>query len=1059
MQRHAEYGLQTGQSGSLRTLIVALTLLASVMAAPVPARADAIDDYNVAIEFYRQQRYDQAAEAFRAYLEAHPQHNKAPLAQLYYGQSLVYVRKFEPARNVFRSFVTKYPDHPDTALARYRVAESSFFLGDLPAAQKDFASFLSRHPDHELAEWALQYLGEAQLRAKNVAEAAQTFERYLDKYPDGRLADDSRFGLARAYEALKKPEQAIPLYQTLASRPESPRAADAQFNLGARYFEDGNYEEASKAFAAVGERFPRSSLAGLAALNAGFADYRLDRFDAAVEHFRTAAASPEQAATAGFWIGLSLKSRGDFAAAAEQFQQMFDQAGEAEQGEKILFHWADSQFRAQNFQQAEELFLRQVQQWPEGELADDALHTATEAAIRDGRLDDAEQLSARFRNDYPDSGLMLLQELLDGRRHLAAGDQLEGDAAAAKYRDAVAVFESVLRESSVDRTRMLASVQLAQAYNRLGDHQRVRALLEPVMKSIREGSADPDVHSSLVLLANSLIELQQYRPAAEAADLYLEVAPNGADAGRALAAVARARAHLQERLAVQTALEQMARRDPPYQGLPAAVYEVAEIAYDQDDWDWSTELFDQLITLGPDSGYHAAALAGLGYSLHEAGQFDRAAETFNTLLETHPEDWELASTAAYMRGLALQSAGKSEQAATAFLKGASQFALDPSVEDPTDEQLAASLNAYRSAKGAARVLRELKKVDESDKAYESAYNELKRQPEDRQDELDKLINEWALLSYESEDYARSDELFAMLVKERPGSDLADDAKLYLGESDYFAGKLDQASQRFQELLAGDDADEFVQHRALVLLLDIAADQQDWEQLLASSRQLASKFPESEQLAYARYREGEALLQSGKVDEAIEILTELKGQLSASESETRPEWAASVWLLLAEARLRNKDYAGVEQTVSDFRTANPDSPLLYQADEILGRSYKNRAMFAEARDAFARVTDSETGRRTETAAKAQFHLAETHLIEKNFDAALREYYKVYTSYQFPEWQAPALFQAARSDEALGNWEGAIKSYEKLVAEFPESQFAKDAVPRLEIARQKVGSGSP
>lgn len=158
-------------------------------------------------------------------------------------------------------------------------------------------------------------------------------------------------------------------------------------------------------------------------------------------------------------------------------------------------------------------------------------------------------------------------------------------------------------------------------------------------------------------------------------------------------------------------------------------------------------------------------------------------------------------------------------------------------------------------------------------------------------------------------------------------------------------------------------------------------------------------------------------------------------------------------------MRKKDYAGLEQTVTDFRAANPQSPLLYQADEILGRSYKNRAMFAEARDAFTRVTDSEAGRRTETAAKAQFHLAETHLIEKNFDAALREYYKVYTSYQFPEWQAPALFQAARCDEALGRWDGAVKSYEKLVAEFPDSQFARDAVPRLEIARQKSGSDSP
>jgi outer membrane protein assembly factor BamD (BamD/ComL family) len=162
------------------------------------------------------------------------------------------------------------------------------------------------------------------------------------------------------------------------------------------------------------------------------------------------------------------------------------------------------------------------------------------------------------------------------------------------------------------------------------------------------------------------------------------------------------------------------------------------------------------------------------------------------------------------------------------------------------------------------------------------------------------------------------------------------------------------------------------------------------------------------------------------------------------------------LLLAEANFQQKHYEQAEAVLATFRRENPGSPHLYQADEILGRCYKNRAMFPDARAAFARVVDSEAGRRTETAAKAQFNIAETYMIEKNYDSALAEYYKVYVNYRFPAWQAPALYQAAQCDEMQNRWVEAVKSYESLIKEFPESEFVEKATKRLQVARAKIRS---
>ncbi|MFO1094030.1 MAG: tetratricopeptide repeat protein [Planctomycetaceae bacterium] len=151
--------------------------------------------------------------------------------------------------------------------------------------------------------------------------------------------------------------------------------------------------------------------------------------------------------------------------------------------------------------------------------------------------------------------------------------------------------------------------------------------------------------------------------------------------------------------------------------------------------------------------------------------------------------------------------------------------------------------------------------------------------------------------------------------------------------------------------------------------------------------------------------------------------------------------------MGEAQFRAKDYPSVEKTVADFRQRFPASPLLYHADEVLGRSYMKQAKFADARNSFAKVINSESGQRTKTAAKAQFHIAETYLIEKDYAAALTEYYKVYVNYQFPEWQAPALYQAGQCDESLGNKKAAATTYQTLIKDFGGTEFAKNAQERL------------
>ncbi|MEZ6049080.1 MAG: tetratricopeptide repeat protein [Planctomycetaceae bacterium] len=98
-----------------------------------------------------------------------------------------------------------------------------------------------------------------------------------------------------------------------------------------------------------------------------------------------------------------------------------------------------------------------------------------------------------------------------------------------------------------------------------------------------------------------------------------------------------------------------------------------------------------------------------------------------------------------------------------------------------------------------------------------------------------------------------------------------------------------------------------------------------------------------------------------------------------------------------------------------------------------------------------MLNDPVGKKTPTGAKSQFLHAETYLIQsaKDYETAQKEYYAVYLGWPYPEWQAPALFQVARCDEALNQPDKARTTYEELIQKFPESEYRTQAEERLRV----------
>src|SRR5690606_3576786 len=112
-------------------------------------------------------------------------------------------------------------------------------------------------------------------------------------------------------------------------------------------------------------------------------------------------------------------------------------------------------------------------------------------------------------------------------------------------------------------------------------------------------------------------------------------------------------------------------------------------------------------------------------------------------------------------------------------------------------------------------------------------------------------------------------------------------------------------------------------------------------------------------------------------------------------------------------------------------------------------------FDEARAAFERVLTDPNARRTETAARAQYEIAQTYFLQQRWEDARTAAFKVYTLYKFPQWQAPALYMAGLSDEALGETDKAESAFADVVKEFPGTPYATQAREKLAQLNRRSG----
>jgi len=311
------------------------------------------------------------------------------------------------------------------------------------------------------------------------------------------------------------------------------------------------------------------------------------------------------------------------------------------------------------------------------------------------------------------------------------------------------------------------------------------------------------------------------------------------------------------------------------------------------------------------------------------------------------------------------------------------------------------------------------------------------------------------MHFSSQNFERSDAIHRQLLETFPDSPFAGQARLSLAESLLDSGQLESALKEMEAIVADARYGDVEKERALFHEIEIQMTLRNWQAAIVATRTFLADFAPSPLAPQVRQFAGDALLQQGQPDEAIDALNALREDIVTGKI-GKEDWIDRVWVVLAEAALAKQDYQQIDILQAELKQRSPESLFGFQLSDVQGRRWKQQAPadFAQSRQYFQLVTGDAQSQGTETSARCQFLIAETYLMESNYESAAKEYFKVYLNYKgYDELRAQALFQGASCQVALKKTELAIRDFKELITEFPNSNLvnkASDELKKLEAA---------
>lgn len=831
----------------------------------------------------------------------YPRHPRAQEARLGLAQHFVENGEQQRAKEQLRRIADDPSGASEGARALYMLARTEQKQGNLEAALTHFDRVLRRYPRADVAPAALYATGVAEVQLKRFDEATSSFERLGQRYPESafsqnlgtilgevyyrldrfeeavaelqeRLPDLSGEKRARAhyllgesYSQLEDRESALSSYRTvLNDHADSPYAAAARYGLAWQQYNAGNYGAAAQAFAQVqASSSPRSEEAiyyeAVSRARAGAPEQALDRFRAFLENDP----GGRLAAEAQYEVGLLQYQREEYAAAAAAFRTLVRNFSSSERAGEAYYWLGNAYLADDQLDRALEAYDQAIERGAANESVRIEVQFQKAWSLhRDGQYEQAATEFVSLVKSFPDTPRTREGLLWAGDSFFQIGD----------YSRARTFLQQFLDTDVEGAQRAGARYALAWTYFKQRQFSTAARHFRQFLDSYEREGDIPYRQDARLRLADCYFALKRYD---DAIAVYRRAGGQGTDyalyqAGKGLYYADRPQEALET-------LQRFAQQYPDSPWRPDALYRMADIHFQQQDYAAARQGFRRLLEEYPNHDLAAEAQYAVGDSYYNAGDMESAVDAYRTVLLEYPES-PTAAEAASSLFFALNAAGQQDRA---------EEVISSIAENSSDENMAERLRferaraAYQSgqSKRALRLFREFVRTSTVDALLPSAYYHL------------------GLLYADLDQQAEARTYLRQLLDQYPGSDEYANAALRLG--------------------------------------DIYLAEENYEQAAQTYRAAAENEGTSDQLrAQARYGQSMALLQLERPGEAEDLLSQILDEQDASPLQASARLGLG---RIREQQGRTSDALDLYRTVAESANSETGAEALFR----LGHLYRDQ----------------------------------------------------------------------------------------------------------------------
>ncbi|MGQ9504754.1 MAG: tetratricopeptide repeat protein [Thermogutta sp.] len=962
--------------------------------------------------FYNQQKYGEAAEAFRQSLTKELEAELAELSLLYQGISLFDAAQngkaelYAEARSACEKYLKTYPKGKHAGEAAFYAAECLYYQGQKEEAARSYRQFLQQFRDHQRTPDVFLALATCEEELGNRQAALNDYQMFLRQYAQHPRAMEAQYRLGEVLYALGNFAEAELAFRKAGGDSRFVDADLAVIRTGDSLVQLKRFDEAAQQYASVEKRFPQSSRIAQAILAAGRCYYLAANYDSALPFLTRAAQAQETQGEALHWLARCYLKKNLPEQVIATVQKPLADAAPPPWGARLTLDRADALYQIphrqaeaiQEYARAAEL----ARQNNDTDLMGDALYAAAYAALALKQIGEARKYASMFQS-------------LCGNHALAADIVqilAECELADGNYDRAYQTYEKLLQQfrshpqANIWRLRQIMALQLD------GKHGDVIKRVEAILPQLQDKAAQGTAYT---LMGASQLELGQLKPAEESLLLALSRSPQEEKAMLLLASAYFRQGRAQD---ARATAEKLIKDFPKSAIIDRAYYRLGEYCFALGDWAAAEAAYRHVINNFPQSPLLPAATHELACTLIKANRLSEAEKVLLGLLDQYPKD-PVTPRSRYVLGVLYSQTNQVDRAVQMITE-----AIHGGLEGAERATALYTLGMISIS------------LKEYDRAIEVFSQILKDNPQFA--DADKVIYQWAwaLKLAGKEDEALK--LFAQLVEQYPSSAFKTEAEYHLGGKFYNEQDFLRAAQyyhsAFQQAQNADLKEKAV-HRLGWCYFKLG----QYDRAYQTFAYQRANFAKGPLFSDGAFMEAESLFHLEKYAEAL------------SAYERLPELETENFELLrllhaGQAASRLKQFDKALAFLNRCLTKFPTAPELPQIKFEIGYVYYQREEFGQAMEHLQEVVLKSTD---ETAARAQFTIGEIQFKQKDYENAVKSFFRVAYGFNSPTWQAAALFESARCFEMLKKPEQAARMYRELIEKFPQSTQIVEAKAKLQV----------